>query len=485
VGEHEVGFAESFAALWELHQEVVYQGCLSWTGGRRDDADEAFGRVALHALQKYPHRFRDAQHARAWLLTLARNVCMDLHRQRNRRKEVSLEGAPHESRPLELPAAADPESNLLAREAGLRFRAAMAVLPPRLRRPAALHFVGEMRYRDIARQLGISEVAVRKQMQQARDLLRAAAASGAAGSQPAGSDDGGLRARRSTGCRKPVLACIVVTRRDGVECDAELLLASLRSRHVGGIQKYIDTHPSGWRKRLELARALAAAGDLEAALPHYRYVLERQPFPLAVWLELGTALEILGARMEAAETYRAGAGAVGRPPDALHLRGRAERCRGNSDAARALFASAREADAQEPAHARAEAETALASGQPLDALALLKPTPGDPLASIVRHDALVALGRLHEATQPVEEGTNAAALERLIALRPSSRESAAMLRTLRRLAPERAGTQYAAALVALARGAADEAEAIICAYLIRHPRHAGARRMLADVRARI
>jgi tetratricopeptide (TPR) repeat protein len=270
-----------------------------------------------------------------------------------------------------------------------------------------------------------------------------------------------------------VLVCFVVMTRGGVERDAELLLASLRSRHLPSIQKYINAHPSGWRKRLELARALIAAGELEGSLPHYRYVIERQPFPLAPWLELGAALEILGTPVDAEEVYRAGAQRVGRLADALHLRGRTERCHGNIGAARALFAAAREADAQEPAHARAEAEAALAGGDPLDALAVV-PDDLDPLGVIIRHDALVAAGRLREAAEALE-GANAAELERLIALRPGNKKAETMLRTLQRMAPERAGTHYAAALVALSRGAHAEADAILAAYVARHPRHVRAR----------
>ena len=54
----------------------------------------------------------------------------------------------------------------------LRIRWALEDLPPNLRQPSILRFYHAMPYRDIATQLHLSPVNVRKRIQQARAILR-------------------------------------------------------------------------------------------------------------------------------------------------------------------------------------------------------------------------------------------------------------------------------------------------------------------------
>src|SRR6185295_17345791 len=64
------------------------------------------------------------------------------------------------------------ESVLLAGELISVTRDRIQSLPPRLRKVAELHLLGEMPYSEIADLLALTEVNVRKRMQEGRALLR-------------------------------------------------------------------------------------------------------------------------------------------------------------------------------------------------------------------------------------------------------------------------------------------------------------------------
>lgn len=110
---------------------------------------------------------------RYWLLRLTYNRCMDLYRARKRSRSIveDLETLPSES--AEVAArGASLEQELLDNERAALLRDCIDRLPPRLRSVMELHLGAEMQYPEIAAALEITEVNVRKRMQQARALLR-------------------------------------------------------------------------------------------------------------------------------------------------------------------------------------------------------------------------------------------------------------------------------------------------------------------------
>lgn len=451
-----------FIDVWERHQQVVYRRCVAWVGGRRDDADEALSRTAIQAIQKWPRHIEDVEHAKAWLLTVARNICVDLHRERSRKREVSLDtefDEMQDGRPL--PGVPGPEDAYVERERRRRLIACIDALPMRLRQTAKLHFLREMAYRDVARALGISEVNVRKRIQHARDLLRSAiiAAPHAKHTAPEPWDE------TETACENEAprmsIVAIQVVRADGVEHDAliELPADVVADPHqIERLETYIRKHPRGWMRRLELGRILAASGRLEEAIAQYRFVLSKQPFRNQPRLELGSILNALGRNADAIDMYTGG--------DSERLQIRA---------------------------AVLKASTA---AEVVDALGRhVAGDPADPLAPSLLHDALLATGHPGEARQQVlraieREPSNVPALERAIIARiragDDRGEAAArtdeLLQHLRRVAAERAAAHGIAALVALARGQRAEARELMTGYVIRHPLHANAWQWLALVR---
>lgn len=487
-----------FAEIWTMHERAVHQGCLRWLGGKREDADEAYARSAMQAFQKCPPDFHDAEHAKAWLLTVARNVCMDLHRERRRDRRVIAEPEPAAAQlridrfPDE---AHDPEVAYLSREQNRRVRAVLALLPSRLRQTAELHYLSEMRYGDIARELGISPANVRKRMQQVRALLRRPPAAAALPES--------LETNTPQHGEDRTLCCRQVRIAAGIERDAELTVGLRVERHdtrrIAGLHRYIEHHPGGWRKRLELARILAIDGRWNEAITHYRLAVQKHPFAEAAWTELGAALQALGRSIEASGVYEQAALAVGRDAQRLHFSGMAAASRGESTRAVELLAEALRTNAVHAASLRELGVLQLASGHPLEAAELLRrcldADPYDPLAPGLLCNALLENGRTSAARGWVEgllgrDPANVLALEQVIAFRAQARlveglEGAAtdaLLARLRRLAPDRAGTAIAAARLALARGRGINEGDPLSRYLRAHPRHGQAWLALGQLR---
>ncbi|NES98884.1 MAG: RNA polymerase sigma factor [Desertifilum sp. SIO1I2] len=111
---------------------------------------------------------------RAWLTTLTHNLCIDMHRERNRgayRMESLDVIAEREEKGLvsvyDTPGCAASRGELET-----KIHRAIENLPERLHSPFVLHFVREKSYQDIAQQLAISYDNVRKRISQARAILR-------------------------------------------------------------------------------------------------------------------------------------------------------------------------------------------------------------------------------------------------------------------------------------------------------------------------
>ncbi|MGZ8779451.1 MAG: hypothetical protein ACXW31_05965, partial [Thermoanaerobaculia bacterium] len=280
----------------------------------------------------------------------------------------------------------------------------------------------------------------------------------------------------------------------GEERDAFLVLAIARPRAplagAAGLESYVQRHPSGWRRRLRLARILAAGGALEEAVPQYRAAIRKQPYPLAPWLELADVLRLLGRDDEVMAEYACGAREVGREPDRLLLRGVLASARGDERAALESLAAAAGSARAESMHLTAYGARLLASSRFAEAAAVLRralavPSP-EPLAAPLAADALFALGGAVEARALLREALardagNAAVLARLIAC--GGADGARLLRALRRVAPQHGTTAIAAAALLDARGRRAAAEALLEEYLARHPRHEEVRRALERVRA--
>lgn len=168
------GDRTAFWQLWRQYQDYLSRRCLIWMGCNHTDASEALSRATLKAWDKLPDYAGKITNPKAWLTRLTHNVCMDMHRERNRgaRGIESIEEMAIKDDETVALTLASPESAVLRQELGMTIRSAINALPLRLRDPFILRYYHELSYQDIAQQLALSTANVRKRIQQAREILQ-------------------------------------------------------------------------------------------------------------------------------------------------------------------------------------------------------------------------------------------------------------------------------------------------------------------------
>jgi RNA polymerase sigma factor (sigma-70 family) len=153
-----------FQALLDEHRVDVYRYCVATAG--RSEADDCFQETWIAALRAYP-KLRRADNLRAWLLRIAHNKAMDLHRSRGRRA-VPVEAVPEPAAggapaPGEAPLPPDEEPELWEAVRGL---------PPKQRTAVFCRTVLGMPYEELARMLESSEDAARRNVFEGLRTLR-------------------------------------------------------------------------------------------------------------------------------------------------------------------------------------------------------------------------------------------------------------------------------------------------------------------------
>lgn len=122
--------------------------------GNPHDVQDALQEVLLRYLEKAP-AFASREHEKAWLLRVTANCCKDSLRARKRHSHADLE-------PL--------RECLPARES--RHLQELYALPAKWKTVLILHYFEGYSVKEIAGILGLTENAVKKRLQRARDALR-------------------------------------------------------------------------------------------------------------------------------------------------------------------------------------------------------------------------------------------------------------------------------------------------------------------------
>jgi RNA polymerase sigma-70 factor (ECF subfamily) len=148
-------------------------------GGNRADAEDALGMAMEKAARAFARKAADIDNVEAWLRTLLRHACVDLHRARSHYAEAPEEGEllSDEAWPLGSEAVETPEDVLLHREGRHALRRHIAALPRDWRRPFLMRFKRGMHYDEIASRLALTNSNVRKRIQLSYKHLREALAS--------------------------------------------------------------------------------------------------------------------------------------------------------------------------------------------------------------------------------------------------------------------------------------------------------------------
>ena len=134
-----------FQLLLDTHGDDVLRYLRAAVG--RQEAEDCWQDTMLSALRAYP-RLRDAQNLRGWLLRIAHNTAIDMHRAAARRP---LAVAEPPERAVEDGATPEPELWQAVRR-----------LPDKQRAAVTLRFAGDMDYRAIGSMIDCSEAAARQ-----------------------------------------------------------------------------------------------------------------------------------------------------------------------------------------------------------------------------------------------------------------------------------------------------------------------------------
>jgi RNA polymerase sigma-70 factor (ECF subfamily) len=159
------GDREAFEELVRNHMKSIYSLSYRLTANHAD-ADDMTQQTFINAYQKLS-RFDPGTNFRGWILTIAANLCRDIHRRRKVRREVALAGACGSRR-----AVPDPAEEVIRDEGELRIWEALAALPEEQRAVLVLHAMEDVSLADIARGMACPEGTVRWRFFQARNRLR-------------------------------------------------------------------------------------------------------------------------------------------------------------------------------------------------------------------------------------------------------------------------------------------------------------------------
>lgn len=146
--------ADEIETVVKTYGNRLFRLCLVMLGSE-SDAEDAVQETMLTYLQKAPE-FRDAEHEKAWLITVATNRCKDMLRYRSRHTMVDLECLNEYTEDAS-------DSGILE---------ALMTLPEKFRLVLVLHYVEGYRVEDIAKMIGKSASAVKMRLQKGRNLLR-------------------------------------------------------------------------------------------------------------------------------------------------------------------------------------------------------------------------------------------------------------------------------------------------------------------------
>lgn len=148
--------ADSIETIMRTYGNMLFRLCLI-TLGNASDAEDAIQETLLKYMQKAP-KFENAEHEKAWLITVAANKCKDILRFNKRHPVVDIE----EIKGFTADAS---DSGILD---------ALMTLPEKFRIVLVLYYVENYRTEDIAKVIGKTTSAVKMRLQKGRILLREA-----------------------------------------------------------------------------------------------------------------------------------------------------------------------------------------------------------------------------------------------------------------------------------------------------------------------
>lgn len=141
-------------ALFRAHAPAVFAVCLANTQNHHD-AEDIMQAVFLKSIAK-ASSVREPTRVRAWLMQVARRLCVDFHRKRKPTEPLAIE-----------PPTPTSQDEVSCR----RLHQAIRKLPQNYREAIVLYYLDGRKCANVAAFLGIAEPAVRQRLVRARAML--------------------------------------------------------------------------------------------------------------------------------------------------------------------------------------------------------------------------------------------------------------------------------------------------------------------------
>ncbi|NEO84002.1 MAG: tetratricopeptide repeat protein [Spirulina sp. SIO3F2] len=122
------------------------------------------------------------------------------------------------------------------------------------------------------------------------------------------------------------------------------------TQKIKTLQKYIQKHPTGWKKHLELGELLYEQGNWTAAIAAYQQVIERQPQLINIRIKLGKIWQLIGQHQDAVLLYQETIEICSKSATQQHIRGLISLCAQKLAQAENYFFLATQEEHQNPAH---------------------------------------------------------------------------------------------------------------------------------------
>ena len=159
----QAGRTSELGTLFERHHGRLYGFCYRMTG--KSEVSEDMVQEVFVRILRYRDNFRPESDFRAWLFTLARNVCNDYFRRAKVRSiEIAVETEEHEEAPSLEPS---PEIHVAEGEASERLHRALLQLPEADRELIVLARFEMVRQRELADYFGCTLSAIKTRLHRA------------------------------------------------------------------------------------------------------------------------------------------------------------------------------------------------------------------------------------------------------------------------------------------------------------------------------
>ncbi len=166
------GPSDDFWQVWLRYRPELFKWGLRLMSGNQADAEDALSVALLRAREVFPRQAQAITDKRAWLRRLVRNICIDMHRARQRfdsspaEELISEECVPEPT----------PEERFLQLQLGSQLAERVDELRVALREPFRMRFVQGLSYDEISARMGLTNCNTRKRIQLACKELRCALA---------------------------------------------------------------------------------------------------------------------------------------------------------------------------------------------------------------------------------------------------------------------------------------------------------------------